>query len=188
MDIFILLIVFVAVLCLVVYIANRPNEKKKQELENHADELLRDAEHLLLLAEVRRQAEEHGDADTVKAVYDMTYDGPMPVLQEDGTYSSVYSSYMKFDIAGINFRKGIADYVGKSRGYIQPEPKNSHDPNAIAIYCEDGHHLGYIKMDETDDVRDLGKEFPIPVLVEIEEDFDYDENRKYYHGEIMIEL
>ena len=145
-------------------------------------------EYLAQLAEVKRQAEENGDDDTVNAVLNMTYDGPMPIKKEDGTYSSIYARYIRYNIAGINFRRGIANYVGKSRGYIKPEPKNSHDPNAIAIYCEDGHHLGYIPMDETDDVRDLGKEFPISVFIEIEEDFDYDENRKYYRGEIMIEL
>ena len=164
-------------------LAAQPVEQPKTDAE-----LVGDVEKMMLLMEVKRQAEERSDEDTVNAVLNMTYDGPMPVLQEDGTYSSVYSSYMKFGIAGINFRKGIADYVGKTRGYINPEPTNRHDPNAIAIYCEDGHHLGYIPIDETDDVRDLGKEFPIPVYVEIEEDFDYDENRKYYHGEIMIEL
>ena len=141
-----------------------------------------------LLAEVKRQAEKHNDKDIILAVLNNTYNGPLPELKPDGTYTSIYVTYLRYKIAGINYRKRIRDYVGKCKGYIQPEPKNKFDPNAIAIYAEDGHHLGYIPEAETQEVRDLGMPFPIEVYCEIEEDYDYDESRRFFVGHILIEL
>lgn len=140
-----------------------------------------------LLAEVKRQAEEHNDQDTILAVLNNTYNGHMPELKPDGSYTSIYVTYLRYKIAGINHRKRIRDYVGKCKGYIQPEPKNKYDPNAIAIYAEDGHHLGYIPQAETQEVRDLCLPFPIEVYCEIEEDYDYDDSRLFFVGHILIE-
>lgn len=140
-----------------------------------------------LLAEVKRQAEEHNDKYTIQAVLNNTYNGPLPELKPDGSYTSIYVTYLRYKIAGINYRKRIMDYVGKCKGYIQPEPKNKYDPNAIAIYAEDGHHLGYIPQEDTQEVRDLGMPFPINVYCEIEEDYDYDDSRRFFVGHILIE-
>lgn len=140
-----------------------------------------------LLEEVKRQAEEHNDKYTIQAVLNNTYNGPMPELKPDGSYTSIYVTYLRFKIAGINYRKRIMDYVGKCKGYIQPEPKNKYDPNAIAIYAEDGHHLGYIPQADTQEVHDLGMPFPINVYCEIEEDYDYDDSRRFFVGHILIE-
>ena len=140
-----------------------------------------------LLAEVKRQAEEHNDQDTILSLLNNTYNGPMPELKPDGSYTSIYATYLRFKIAGINHRKRIRDYVGKCMGYIQPEPKNKYDPNAIAIYAEDGHHLGYIPQAETQEVRDLGMPFPINVYCEIERAYDYVESRRFFVGHILIE-
>ncbi len=73
------------------------------------------------------------------------------------------SRILEYDIAGINFRRGISDYVGDFTGYLKPQPTNRHDPKAIAIYANDGHHLGYIPAYDTDDIRALGRPFPIPI-------------------------
>lgn len=147
-----------------------------------------DPAYMLALLEVKRQAEEQGDTATVRAVENMTYKGPMPQLQEDGSYSKIYAKYLRVDIAGINFRRGIGEYVGKFRGYIKPEPTNKHDKNAIAIYELDGKHLGYVPADDTADVRALGMPFPIDVVGEIKECFDYDDDRTFYCGEVYIEV
>jgi hypothetical protein len=56
---------------------------------------------------------------------------------------------MKVAIAGINFRQGIARYVGRFSGHLVPEPTNTYDPNAIAILHDDGHLLGYVPATET---------------------------------------
>ena len=92
----------------------------------------------------------------------------------------------EYDISGINFRKGIGDYVGDFTGYLKPQPTNRHDPKAIAIYANDGHHLGYIPAYETDNVRALGRQFPIPVSGHIDEAYDDDESRRFYVGVVYV--
>ena len=135
----------------------------------------------------RQRAIESGDTEAVQAIDNGTY----KELLEQRAYkrqSSIPSDVdiVTYDIAGINFRKGIADYVGDSIGYLKPQPTNRHDPNAIAIYADDGHHLGYIPAYETDDVRALRLRFPIPVEVNIEECYDYDEDRRFFVGTVTI--
>lgn len=144
--------------------------------------------YLARLAEVKRQAELRGDSDTVLSVMNMTYDGPLPTMKPDGTFTDLSSTIISYPTAGINFRRGLGEYVGDFIGYLKPEPKNKYDHNAIAIHHSDGKHLGYIPADDTDDVRSLNISFPVPIWGEIEEDFDYDENRRYYRGIIYIEV
>ena len=96
------------------------------------------------------------------------------------------SGTLEYDIAGINFRKGIADYIGDFTGYLKPQPTNRHDPKAIAIYANDGHHLGYIPAYETDDVRALGRSFPIPVSGHIDEAYDDDDSRRFFVGVVYV--
>ena len=182
MEILCLIFIIVLVILFVKVYKSANSEQTYTQLPNPARELDK-----ALLAEVKRQAEEHNDQDTILSVLNNTYNGPMPELKQDGSYTSIYVTYLRYKIAGINHRKRIRDYVGKSKGYIQPEPTNKYDPNAIAIYAEDGHHLGYIPQAETQEVRDLGLPFPIDVYCEIEEDYDYDDSRRFYVGHILIE-
>lgn len=96
--------------------------------------------------------------------------------------------YEDFNIAGINYRKGIKNYVGTFEGKLIPEPNNEYDPNAIRIEHSDGHHLGYIPSDETDYLRNLvDNKFPVACKGEITEETDYDENRKYFQGIVYVE-
>ena len=182
MEILCLIFIIVLVILFVKVYKSANSEQTYTQLPNPARELDK-----ALLAEVKRQAEEHNDKDTIQAVLNNTYNGPMPELKPDGSYTSIYVTYLRYKISGINHCKRIRDYVGKSKGYIQPEPTNKYDPNAIAIYAEDGHHLGYIPQAETQEVRDLGLPFPIEVYCEIEEDYDYDDSRRFYVGHILIE-
>lgn len=144
--------------------------------------------YLLRLAEVKRQAEARGDTATVHAVLNMTYDGPLPIVKPDGSFTDLQSTILTYNIAGINFRTSIRDYVGDFIGYLKPEPKNKYDHNAIAIRHSDGKHLGYIPADETDDIRDLNIPFPIPIWGGIEEDYDEDDDRIFCRGTIFIEI
>lgn len=176
-------IIILITLYVIAYKTTHDAEQNFTQLPNPARE-----QDKALLAEVKRQAEEHNDQYTIRAVLNNTYNGPMPERKPDGSYTSIYATYLRFKIAGINHRKRIRDYVGKCRGYIQPEPTNKYDPNAIAIYAEDGHHLGYIPQADTQEVRDLGMPFPIKVYCEIEEDYDYDDSRLFFVGHILIEL
>lgn len=136
----------------------------------------------------RQRAIESGDTEAVQAIDNGTY---KELLEHRATKrvqtitadDEIYS----YSIAGINYRKGIAAYLGRSTGYIKPEPTNRHDPNAIAVYADDGHHLDYIPADETDDVRALRLRFPIPVAVDIEECYDADD-RRFFVGEVTIKV
>lgn len=145
-------------------------------------------QYLLRLKEVRRQAELRGDTATIQAVDNMTYTGPLPTRKPDMTFTAIGATILEYNVAGINFRKGLARYEGPFMGYMLPEPSNAYDPNAIAIYHEDGKHLGYIPSDETDDIRALSLPFPITIWGEIEKDYDFDERRTFYRGTIYIEL
>lgn len=135
----------------------------------------------------RQHAEQTGDTEAVQAIDNGTYKELLEsrATKRQQTIPQDYSSY-QYDIAGINFRRGIADYVRQSTSYIKPQPTNRHDPNAIAIYSSDHHHLGYIPAYETDEVRSLRLRFPIPVSVNIEECYDSDEDRTFFVGSITI--
>ena len=60
---------------------------------------------------------------------------------------------VQFSIAGITFRENIRNYLGEYKGTLEPEPTNPHDPNAIKVIAEDGHHVGYVPKDMTTQVR-----------------------------------
>ena len=134
---------------------------------------------------VRQRAEESGDTEAVQAIDNGTY----KQLMEQRAAKRLEDSdidYMTLNIAGINYRRGIAHYVGDSTGCLKPEPSNRHDPNAIAIYSDDGHHLGYVPAFETDSVRALHLRFPIPVYVSIEECYGSDDHRRFFVGQVTI--
>lgn len=149
------------------------------------EELIGDVQKMMLLMEVKRQAKLYGDSDTVQAVNSMTYDGPIPEQLPDGSYSRVYE-LQDYNIAGINYRENIATYLGDFEGYLKPDPGNDHDPNAIAVYARDGHHLGFIPAGCTDNIRALGKPFPMPITGTIEQEHDDIEDRYYFVGTIFL--
>lgn len=71
-------------------------------------------------------------------------------------------------IAGVQYRCDHQD-VGGFLGYIKHEPTNPHDPNAIAIYRNDGKHLGYIPKDETNALRSWSAKEKLPCVGFIKE-------------------
>ena len=158
----------------------QPVEQQKTDAE-----LIGEAKRLMLLMEVKRQAKLYGDTDTVQAVLNMTYDGPMPEQQPDGSYSRIYE-LQDYNIAGINYRENIAAYLGDFNGYIKPDPDNEHDPNAISVHAEDGHLLGFIPAACTNYIRSLGLPFPIRVTGTIEQEHDEIDNRYYFVGTVYF--
>lgn len=62
---------------------------------------------------------------------------------------------MCFDVAGINKHECTLNYVGPFEGYIEADPDNAFDPNAIKVMHRDGAKLGYIKAVDTDSVHQL---------------------------------
>ena len=184
---FIVFIVFVAIIVIAVKIVKR-NSAPDAVAQPSQDKPQHGWQYMSLIGEVKRQAEERGDNETVQECLNLTYDEQMPIRKPDGSYTSIYNPIWDFNIAGINFRKGIKKYVGEFFGYIQPEPTNEYDPDAIAIYHSDGHHIGYIPADFTDDIRELGFSFPLQVFGYIEEDYDDDDKRHYFRGTVYIEI
>ena len=100
---------------------------------------------------------------------------PEPIVQElqyfcikdKGYHVSVWPKnagmqnldYLEFNIAGMSHRDNIDDYLGEHAGTLEAEPTNEYDRNAIKVLAEDGHHVGYVPKDMTDDVR---KFTPLP--------------------------
>lgn len=158
----------------------QPIEEKQSD-----EELIKNLDNLMSLMEVKRQAEERGDSDTVNAVLNMTYDGPLPEKLADGSYSRIYTLY-DYNIAGINYRENIAAYLGDFEGYLKPDPDNEHDQNAIAVYHKDGHHLGFVPAACTDYIRSLGKQFPIAITGTIDQEHDEIEDRYYFVGTVFL--
>ena len=140
------------------------------------------------LAMARQRAEQQGDTEAVQAIDNGTYKELLEqrAAARESKIAPGIEIY-QYSIAGINYRKGIAAYLGRSTGYIKPEPTNRHDPNAIAVYAEDGHHLGYIPATDTYELHSLRLRFPIPVSVDIEECYD-DDDRRFYVGEVSFQV
>ena len=136
----------------------------------------------------RQRAVESGDNEAVQAIDNGTYKELLDqrAAARESKIAPGIEIY-QYSIAGINYRKGIAAYIGRSTGYIKPEPTNRHDPNAIAVYADDSHHLGYIPASDTYEVHSLRLRFPIPVSVDIEECYD-DDDRRFYVGEVSFQV
>lgn len=68
---------------------------------------------------------------------------------------------VRFNIAGIEYRDNIDEYLGESVGVLEAEPTNPYDSNAIKILAHDGHHVGYVPKDMTAEVRKVAN-LPCP--------------------------
>lgn len=196
------LLVIVGILAVVgiLFYLNSKSSKKEEVLVTHStssepvqkdvsdEELIANANKLAAMGEALQQAKAQGDEKTVQAILNMTYTGPLPEKKEDGTYTKIYKNYLRFKIAGINHREGIGNYEGKFIGEVVPEPTNQYDPNAIKIVHQDGRHLGYVPAEDTAQLREwVNNKFPYKCYGEIFQDEDYDEDRKYYWGEVIVE-
>lgn len=187
MAVFVITMIMIASTILLAYII-LSGKSEEPEKEKSDKEVLSEAQHLIQLMKAKEQAEARGDTSIVQSILNMTYDGPIPLEKPDGTYTSIYSTIESYDIAGINFRPGIDKYVGDFMGYLDPEPTNKYDPNAIAIYHQYGHHLGYVPAVSTDELRSKFTTFPVRCWGSIELRIDTTENRPFFIGEIFVEI
>ena len=143
--------------------------------------------------EAMRQADEAFDWDTYKALSNRTYTGPLPEPVAFNMWTNIYPNLYNSKIAGINFRKGIKDLAGQYFScYLEADPKNKYDQNAIKIMHADGRHLGFIPSEETEHVRQfINDQFPyMDCKGHIDEGEEYDENdrlRHFLYGTINIQ-
>ena len=133
------------------------------------------------------QADETGHHDIRQQIEADTYQGPLPERRNDGGWTSIFDELRILSVAGINHRDGIVRYTGRNTVALVPEPKNEFDPQAIKVVAEDGHHLGYIRRDQTDMVRSWARdEFPMYCTCRIEEREDDDDGHRFYTGFIYL--
>ena len=190
--IFLLILVFASVIVLTDKSDKTAKEvappQTKPSAKQDDDELLADVNRLLAIAEVIRQAKEHGDDETCKKCLANKYDGELPVQKADGTWTDIYTKSLSFSIAGINFRKGIREKIGDLDILLVPDPNNEYDPNAIKIMSSDGTHLGYVPASMTEEVRTFtSSAFPYHGTATITEKTDDDDDtRTFFVGESII--
>jgi hypothetical protein len=93
-------------------------------------------------------------------------------VKDKGYHVSVWpkdqliGDYQEFNIAGMSHRDNIDNYLGECVGTLEPEPTNEYDPNAIKVLANDGHHVGYVPMDQTQHVRNFTT-LPCPCYIYI---------------------
>ena len=68
--------------------------------------------------------------------------------------------YIEFDIAGITHGEHVDDHLGEFIANLVPEPTNPYDTNAIEVVTGNGHRVGYVPKDMTQDVREFVEKLP----------------------------
>lgn len=154
------LLLFIIAVCLLVY-AVKVSRRNKEESEKQ--QTSEQPTHFDLL-------DDNGDpisAPKIKIVIGGgDSDSPVQELQyfcikDKGYHVSVWPKdynhfdMIRFNIAGIEYRDNIDEYLGESVGVLEAEPTNPYDPNAIKILAHDGHHVGYVPKDMTNEVRNF---------------------------------
>lgn len=188
-------VLFLIVICVAVVLVVKTSKNNKSYEETQKDaakpeeiDLAAEVERVAVRVETMIQSEMAGDEATHQAVMDEKYNGPWPQRRSDGGFLSMYDNLRILKIAGINHRSKIAGYTGRIESALVPDPKNEYDPDAIKVVAKDGHHLGYIKMDQTDMVRSwTGEKFPYYCRSFIHEISDVDD-QPTYEGFVYIKL
>lgn len=79
-------------------------------------------------------------------------------VKDKGYHTSVWpkdglKNYYEFSIAGITHGEHVDEHIGEFVAMLIPEPSNMYDENAIQIITREGHRIGYVPRDLTDDIR-----------------------------------
>ena len=197
MDFFmVLLIVCVIVFIGLIIAANSGKNEVQQNIAatmfggtpivNMSEPVL-DVEKECARIEAMIQAREAGHDDVHKQIEEGTYTGPLPERRSDGAWTSIFDDLRILSIAGINHRSNIVRYKGRNMIALVPEPTNEFDPDAIKVVAEDGHHLGYIRRDQTQMVRSWARDkFPFYCVGMILEHDDEDDGHRFFTGYLYI--
>ena len=96
------------------------------------------------------------------------------------------NNLLKYGIKGMSYRNfNHKLHSGSFFGYICNEPENSQDKNAIAIYNNNGLHLGYIPAWTTEELKSLLGE-QLNISVKIFGTVSYDRNTKNWSGIVFV--
>jgi len=71
-------------------------------------------------------------------------------------------SYIRFDIAGANYRGNLDAYLGEFDGWLEPERNNPHDPSAVKVVHSNGKHVGYVPRNYDGDRVKANRQYPCP--------------------------
>lgn len=82
-------------------------------------------------------------------------------IKDKGYHVSVWpkdqgiGDYLEFPIAGITHGEHVDEHLGEFAATLEPDPTNPYDQNAIKIVTHEGHRVGYVPKDQTQNVRDF---------------------------------
>lgn len=168
MELLLLIILIAGIVGFCIYDKNRAKQKQQKQ-ENKPI-------HFDLL-------DENGDPITKPKVKDVVGGGDSDAqvqelqyfcIKDKGYHVSVWpkdqpiGGYIEFNIAGIDYRENIDNYLGEFKGTLEAEPTNEYDPNAIKVLATDGHHVGYVPADMTEEIR-TNADLPCPCFFYIGE-------------------
>ena len=162
----IFLIIIIAVAVLFFHQNKKPVEQQESELSvnnqqpTHFDMLDENGESVKQPKKIKVAA---GANDSDAPIQELQYF----CIKDKGYHVTVwpkdYNHYdmVRFNIAGIEYRDNIDEYLGESVGVLEAEPTNPYDPNAIKILAHDDHHVGYVPKDMTAEVHKVAN-LPCP--------------------------
>ena len=153
-----ILLLFIIAVCLLVYALkvsrrNKDESTKYQTAETPTHFDLLDDNGEPISAPKMKIVIDSGDSDA--PVQELQYF----CVKDKGYHVSVWpkdqgiGDYLEFPIAGITHGEHIDDHLGEFAATLEPDPTNPYDANAIKILTSNGHHIGYVPKDMTDEVR-----------------------------------
>lgn len=71
-----------------------------------------------------------------------------------------HQDYIRFDIAGMNYRNNLNNCLGEFDGWLIAEPDNPHDSSAVKVVHANGQHIGYVPRNYDGDSVKYYKHFP----------------------------
>ena len=150
MYLFIFIIIIFAAIAFVVFQNKKPNEQQQSQ-PTHFD-LLDDNGDPIKNQKVKVVV---GGGKSDAPVQKLKYF----CVKDKGYHTSLWPKdydqfdIVEFNIAGMSHRDNIDDYLGEFKGTLEAEPTNAYDPNAIKVLAADGHHVGYVPKEMTDEIR-----------------------------------
>ena len=135
--------------------SGQQNEPAQQEQPTHFD-LLDDNGDPIKEPKVKIVI---GGGDSNAPIHELQYF----CIKDKGYHVSVWPKndgiqgvdYLEFSIAGIAHGEHVDKHIGEFAATLESDPTNPYDQNAIKIVTREGHRVGYVPKDQTQNVRDF---------------------------------